>query len=118
MPTTTEVPLTALDGLARRLPAPGIVDVTIEVVGADVGDQIEAQRLPWHALIQDRGTLEISVGGRGRAVPVVLRHEIHDARSVWVEEESGSIVALAIEDGDGVRTIVRFHPHPALDASS
>ncbi len=111
---TTEIQLDALGELARRLPEPGSVDVTIEVLGAEIGDQVAAQKLPWHALIVDRSTIEISVGGRDHSVPVVLRHEIHDPTSVWVEEEAGSIVAISIEDRMGVKTIVRFHEHPKL----
>lgn len=116
--TTTEVPLEALDELTRRLPPPGSVDVTIEVLGAEIGDQLEAQRLPWHALIFDRSTIEISVGGRDRSVPVVLRHEIRDPEAVWVEEGPGKIEAISIDDRSGVKTIVRFHDRQMLGGGS
>lgn len=118
MVETTEVPLASIDEFAHRLPEPGSVDVTIEVMGMDVGDQVEAQRLPWHRLIHDRGTLEISVGGRDHSVPVVLRHEIHDPTSVWAEEEAGSVRSFSVEDREGLKTIVRFHQRPALGSGS
>jgi hypothetical protein len=114
MTVTTEIQLEALDELADRLPEPGSVDVTIEVMGADIGDQMAAQKLPWHALIVDRSTIEISVGGRDHSVPVVLRHEIHEPRSVWVEEVAGAIVVISIEDREGVKTLVRFHERQKL----
>jgi hypothetical protein len=106
----------SIGDLADRLPPPGTVDVTIEVVGIDLGDQVEAQKLPWHALIYDVSsrTIEISVGGRDHTVPVVLRHEIHNPARVWVEDDFGSVRAISVEAGDGVQTIVRFHVRPAL----
>lgn len=114
--TTTQVPLDALDQLSRRLPEPGSVDVTIEVLGLDIGDQVEVQRLPWHALVHDRSTIEISVGGRDHSAPVALRHEIRDPDSVWVEEERGTIAAISIDDLGGLKTIVRFHERRSLGA--
>lgn len=118
MAETIHVPLVAVDEFARRLPEPGSVDVTIEVMGMEVGDQVEAQRLPWHRLIHDRSTLEISVGGRDRSVPVVLRHEIKDPASLWAEEEAGLVRSFSIEDREGVQTVVRFHDRPALGSGS
>jgi hypothetical protein len=118
MSTTRELPLGAIDELAKRLPAPGSADVTIEIIGEDIGDQIQVLRLPWHALIYDAaaGVLELSVGSRGRSVPVVFRHEIHDPRSVWVEEDAGLTRAISIEHRDGVQTIVRLYARQALDS--
>lgn len=120
MSTTTELPLGSIDELSARLPAPGTADVTIEIVGEDIGDQIQVQRLPWHALIYDApaGVLELSVGGRGRRVPVVFRHEIHDPQRLWVEEDGGLVRSIAIEQGDGVQTIVRLYARQALESGN
>lgn len=115
MTFTTEVPLDSLSRLASRLPDPETVDVTIEVVGEDIGDQIEARRLPWNGLTFDpeRDVIELSVGGR-EAVPVILRHRVEGPSKVWVEEVDGSVRAVSIEAGDGPQTIVRFHERKAL----
>lgn len=120
MSVTSEVAIDSLEELAARLPAPGTVDVTIEVIGEEIGDQIEVQKLPWHALVYDnsRRIVELSVGGRGHSVPVVLRHEIHDPKEVWVEEDGGSVRSISVEREDGPRTIVRFHERRALDAGN
>ena len=120
MSPTTRVAAQALGDLSERLPAPGTVDVTIEVVGEDVGDQVEVQRLPWHALVYDESgdVIELSVGGRGGRVPVVLRHEIHEPTATWVEEEAGAIHAISIDRKDGPKTIVRFHERKALETGS
>ncbi|HEX6220223.1 MAG TPA: DUF5335 family protein [Acidimicrobiia bacterium] len=120
MSTTTEVPLGSIDDFAARLPAPGSVDVTIEVLGEDIGDQIQVQRLPWHAMVYDSsaGVLELSVGSRGRSVPVVFRHEIHDPKRLWAEEVGGAVKVISIEQADGVQTMVRFYERHALESGS
>lgn len=120
MSVTTEVDSRALGDLAERLPAPGTVDVTIEVVGEDLGDQVEVQSLPWHALVYDEvgDVIELSVGGRGGRLPVVLRHQIHHPSSVWIEEEGGSVRAISIEQRGEPTTIVSFHERPALEPGS
>jgi hypothetical protein len=118
MSVTTEVPLSLLGEFAKRLPEPGAVDVTIEVLGAELGDQLLAQRLPWHALIHDETNqvVEVSVGGRDHKDSVALRHEVHHPSRVFTEEDAGSVRAISIEAEDGVRTIIRFHERPSLDA--
>ncbi len=120
MLATTELTLDSIGDFASRLPSPGTMDVTIEVVGDDVGDQIQVQKLPWHALIYDASShvLEVSVGSRGRSVPVVFRHEIHNPTKVWVEEDDGSVEAISIEDAEGTQTIVKFYERPALEAGA
>lgn len=113
---TTEVPLERISELQGRLPAANTTDVTIEVLGKDLGDQIQAQRLPWHSLIYDPSNdiLELSVGGSDHRVPVVLRHEIHHPSRVWTEESEGSVRAISIEASDESQTIVHFHQRNAL----
>lgn len=120
MSTTTELSFGSIEDFTTRLPSPGSVDVTIEVLGADIGDQVQVQRLPWHTLIYDTSSevLELSVGSRGRSVPVVFRHEIHHPERLWVEEEGGSIKVISIEHADGTQTIVTFHERQALGPGS
>lgn len=117
MSTTTEMSLASIEDLGGRLPASGTVDVTIEIVGEEIGDQIQVQRLPFHALVYDESAavLEISVGARGQSVPVVFRHEIHNPLRLWVEEEVGSVASIAIDQDEGPRTIVQFFERPALE---
>ena len=115
---TTKVSLEAVDGLSDLLPAPESVDVTIEVLDESFGDQLEADRLPWHALVYDARSdvIELSVGGRDRRLPVVFRHSISGPTGLWLEQEDGLPVALMIESTDSAKTIVRFHRHAALGA--
>ena len=115
---TNQIPLDQLDALADKLPAINTVDVTIEVLDEAIGDQLEAIRLPWHGIVYDRRSeiIELSVGGRDRRIPVVLRHLIHRPTGVWLEEEDGRTKALLVEAAASPRTIVTFHERAALGA--
>lgn len=122
---TTKFSSDAIDGLADLLPAPNTVDVTIEVLDESFGDHLEADRLPWHALVYDvrNDLIELSVGGRDRRIPVVLRHSIRRPTGVWLEQEDGRPPALLIEAEDSAKTIVRFHqrgdhPNRALNQAA
>lgn len=120
MAPAIEIPLASLGQFGTRLPEPGTVDVTIEVLGEGIGDQTEAEKLPWHALIYDEGNriLELSVGRRDDGAPVALRHRIESPVRVWAEEREGSVQSVSIEQNDGTQTIVRFHARPSLDAGA
>lgn len=113
---TTKISLDAIEGLADLLPAPNTVDVTIEVLDESIGDQLEADLLPWHALVYDvrNDLIELSVGGHDRRIPVVLRHSIRRPTGVWLEQEDGRPTALLIEAEDSPKTVVRFQQHAAL----
>lgn len=114
--TTTEFPLQAIGELALRLPMPNAADVTVEVMSADLGDQVEAQRLAWHGLVYDdkHDVLEISVRGHGGHTPDMFRHEIHHPTQIWAEEIDGRMKAVSIMSDEGSQTIVVFHDRPAL----
>ncbi|HEY3428114.1 MAG TPA: DUF5335 family protein, partial [Acidimicrobiia bacterium] len=70
---TNKIPMEQIEGLADKLPTPNTVDVTIEVFDEEIGDQLEAIRLPWHGIVYDSRSeiIELSVGGRDRRIPVV-----------------------------------------------
>lgn len=116
MINTRQVPKGSLSGLDRLLPQPNTVDVTMEIVGDEVGDQLEADRVPWHGLIYDptNDVIEVSTGERDHRDQVSLRHEIHQPDRVWLEEVDGTVKSLSIESGTGPRTILRFHHRSAI----
>jgi len=120
MPPTTQLPIGSIGEFADRLPEPGTKDVTIEVLNEEFGDQIQVERLPWHALIYDEEekVLELSVGARGQKVEVVFRHEIHNPIKFWVEDEAGVVESINVEHEDGTKTIVQFFDHRALGTGS
>ncbi|MGA7270905.1 MAG: DUF5335 family protein [Acidimicrobiia bacterium] len=116
MSNTRQVPRDSFSSLDRLLPQPNTVDVTMEIVGDEVGDQLEADRVPWHGLIYDptNDVIEVSAGERDDQDRVSLRHEIHQPDKVWLEEVDGAVKSLSIESGAGPRTILRFHRRSAI----
>lgn len=95
-------------------------EVTIEVLTADLGDQFEAEKVPFAYLEYDRhgDTLNVAVGGRDGRYPVELRHAIeHPKRVVISTSASGDgATALDVIAADGVQTLITLHHRPALPA--
>jgi Family of unknown function (DUF5335) len=92
---------------------------TIEVMDAQRGDQIDAERMPLQAISYDPkdDVLEIALGGRGVRYPVVLRHFISSPRTISVEESSSiTPSAILVTDGDGVRTLISLFEPAELGA--
>ena len=87
--------------------------VTVELMGEQLGDQTDIERLPVQAISYDPrdDVLEVAVGGRGTRYPVVLRHFISSPTAISVEELEGRPSAILVTDPDGVRTLIRlFEP--------
>ena len=63
-------------------------DVTIEVLSRDLGDQVEAERLPLAYLAYDEkdDAFIVAVGGRDGRYPVQLRHIIEHPRTIYADE--------------------------------
>jgi Family of unknown function (DUF5335) len=85
--------------------------VTVEVLGSEIGAQVEAQELPLQGI-----TAELKDGGED-AISVILgggptghvTHSITGPTHVRIEQtEDGADMTLQIESGDGVTTLVRF----------
>lgn len=84
---------------------------TIEVLGPDVGAQEEAHELPLVGV-------SLSSGGReAEAISIDVgttphdhvSHVIEEPAKIWLEQtDDGADVAMAIEDRDGTKTILRF----------
>jgi len=93
--------------------------VTIEVMDALAGDQLDAERMPLQAISFDPkdNVLEIALGGRGVRYPVVLRHFVSGPRTIGVEESSSiTPTAILVTDGAGVRTLIRLFEPVELEA--
>src|SRR5215217_1108208 len=81
--------------------------VTVEVLGAEIGAQVEAQELPLEGITAGskaggEGVITIILGGGPRER---VTHSITRPAHVRVEQtESGADMALQIESGGGVTT--------------
>lgn len=113
---TNEVPLEALVAVSGLLPSADTIDVTIERIGVDVGDQLQVDRRPWLGLTYDPAThsIEISIGASSGGA-FVSRHVVHRPERVWVESRDGAVNSVNIEVADGPDTMLRFHRRRALD---
>jgi hypothetical protein len=93
--------------------------VTIEVMDEQIGDQVEAERLPLQTIGYDPNdnVMEIAVGGRGLRYPVLLRHFISRPQTIAIEE-TGTVApsAILVTDADGQRTLVRLFEPSTLEA--
>ena len=90
--------------------------VTIELIGEQIGDQIEVERLPLQTIGYDHhdNVLEIAVGGRGPRFPVLLRHFIFTPRTISIEESGRSTPsAILVTDDSDTRTLIRLY-EPAI----
>ena len=92
-------------------------DITIEVLALDLGDEYEAEKVPFAYIEYDRhdDAVNVAVGGRDGRYPVVLRHTIlHPQRVSMSAPGEESTVDVAAGDGD--QTLITFHHRPALPA--
>ena len=92
-------------------------EVTIEVVGRDLGDQEEAAKLPLNYLEYDPkdDVVVIGVGGHSARFPVILRHMIHRPRTIAVHPPAPATTrSVLVVDPDGVETIATMHRLPEL----
>ena len=82
----------------------------IEIASLDVGDQIEAEWVPLIGITYDEkdDLIEIALDD--------LDHMIRSPREIFVDYGVGGLVAIAIDDGDGNRQIVRLKDPMALPA--
>ncbi len=85
--------------------------VTVKVLGAEIGAQVEAEGKPLEGIAaESKGGGEDSISITvGRAAAERVTHNITAPAHVRVEQaESGADLALQIESEDGVATLVRF----------
>lgn len=85
--------------------------VTIEVVGPDLGDQIEAEELPLAGISyetkgSEEGGIEILLGGKPDRH---VAHLVPAPQRLWLaQDDQGIDRSLAIEEGEGRRTLINF----------
>ena len=93
--------------------------VTVEVLALDLGDEYEAEKVPFAYLEYDRhdDAVNVAVGGRDGRYPVVLRHTVeHPQRVVVSAPDPGEESAVEVTATDGVQTLITFYPRPELPA--
>ena len=107
---------TYFDELSKVL---GTVEATVEVVGRDVGAQIEAERLVLTGITYDdrSDVLVIGLDAPGKPAEDLERMVDRPQRiMVATGETPPEEMAIDVEDAEGNQTIVRLERPPALPA--
>ncbi|GAB3979712.1 DUF5335 family protein [Actinoallomurus acanthiterrae] len=88
----------------------------VELLGADFGDQFEAERLPFaYASYDPRDdVVVIALGGNSARFPVLLRHMIDHPTEIDFTVPASAETDVRIVDGDGTATLLLLRPEPAL----
>jgi hypothetical protein len=114
-PTTWEIPRAEwrayFDDFSRRLET---TVASIEVTGADIGAQVEADRGVLRGVTYDDrdDIVVIALDAEGDA-PEELERTVYKPQKIYVDDESAATV-LDIEDAEGLKTLVRMRPAPQL----
>ena len=93
-------------------------DVTIEVLSPDLGDQVEAERLPLAYLAyheRDDAFIVAVGGGQDRRYQVQLRHIIEHPRAIYSDDITDETPwAIDVIGPDDTQTIITIRRRPAL----
>ena len=85
--------------------------ITMEVLDPSLGDQIEAERLPFNYASYDPkdDVVIIGVGGDTPRFPVILRHMIWHPSEVDIAQLKATEPVLRVVDNDGQATLTHFY---------
>lgn len=117
--TTRELPRETwreyFDELSRTL---GTVEVTVEVIGRDLGSQTEAERLLLTGITYDDrdDVLVIGLDSPGDETKEDLERVVDRPRRIQIAtgETPSEELTINVEDGEGHQTIVHVERPPAL----
>jgi hypothetical protein len=88
-----------LDGLSKLL---GPKQAEIEVASLPLGDQVQAEWVPFLGIVYDPKDDIVEVALEG------LDHMIPKPQEIYVDVVEGGLAALEIVDADGVKQIVKL----------
>jgi hypothetical protein len=112
MPTTQEIQREAwreyFDTTAKLLPT---VEVTVEVIGRDVGDQFVGERVLLAGISYDDKDDVLVVGLDS---PEDVEHFVYNPQRVLVTGLDDGSTVIDVEDAEGNQTIIRYAEVPAL----
>ncbi|MCF6523630.1 DUF5335 family protein [Streptomyces sp. JJ36] len=85
--------------------------VSIEVLDPSLGDQYEAERLPFSSLAYDPkdDVVIVAVGGKPPRYPVVLRHMVPHPAEIDVAVRDAAEDAVRVVPPEGAPTLITFH---------
>jgi hypothetical protein len=91
---------------------------TIEVAHLDLGDQFEAEKMPFSYVEYDPhdDAVSIGVGGLDGRFPVVLRHVVEHPQNVFVHVADVDSATIEVRSPDGTVTLITLGARPELPA--
>jgi hypothetical protein len=91
---------------------------TIEVADLDLGDQFEAEHIPFSYIEYDPhdDAVSVGVGGLDGRYPVMLRHVIEHPQNIFVHTSEDASVMIEVRSPDGATTLIRLLALPELPA--
>jgi hypothetical protein len=88
-----------LDALSKLL---GAKQVEIEVLSLRLGEQIEAEWVPFIGIVYDPKDDIVEVALEG------VDHLIPKPREIWVDDLGANLSSIAVVDGDGNQHLIRL----------
>jgi hypothetical protein len=88
----------------------------IEVADLDLGDQIEAEQIPFSYIEYDRhdDAISVAIGGLDGRYPVLLRHVVEHPESIFIHTSETGSVTVDVRSPDGTTTLVTLSALPEL----
>jgi hypothetical protein len=94
------------DELGRTNPAP---TVTVEVDGAEIGAQVEAEPMTLAAISYDDRD-DVLVIGLSTGEREQVEHLVYNPRQIYVAEGEAGTSTIDVEDSEGIKTLIELRP--------
>jgi Family of unknown function (DUF5335) len=108
--TTREIPKAEwgpyFDALGRVDPAP---TVTVEVDGAEIGAQVEAEQVTLAAISYDDRD-DVLVIGLSQVGHEQVEHIVYNPLQIYALEDEAQVNTIDVQDADGGKTLILFGP--------
>lgn len=90
----------------------------IEVADLDLGDQLEAEHIPFSYIEYDPhdDAVSVGVGGLDGRYPVMLRHVVEQPQNIFIHTSGAGTVTIEIRSPSGTATLITLWALPELPA--
>jgi hypothetical protein len=91
---------------------------TIEVAELDLGDQFEAEQIPFSYIEYDPhdDAVSVGVGGLDGRYPVMLRHVVEHPQNIFIHVAEEGSATVEVRSPDGTVTLVTLRSRAQLPA--
>jgi hypothetical protein len=91
---------------------------TIEVADLDLGDQFEAEHIPFSYIEYDPhdDAVSVGVGGLDGRYPVMLRHAVEHPQNIFIHTSEAGSVTIEVRSPERAATLITLLALPELPA--